>query len=52
MAEVIRKAIDLKLQGSQRGKKLRIVEEMGGIDAPISDWEEMEQEIEEGFLNG
>ena len=52
IAELIRRAIDKCYQPRdvRVKRRLQAVKEMGRINAPVSDWHEMENEIVKGML--
>ena len=52
IAELIRRAIDRCYQSKDTRvrRKLQAVKQMGKINAPVSDWQEMEDEIIKGML--
>jgi len=52
IAELVRRAIDKCYQPKdiRVKRKLRAIKEMGKINAPVSDWQEMEDEIVKGML--
>ncbi len=52
IAELVRRAIDKCYQPKNLRvkRKIQAVKEMGKINAPVSDWQEMEDEIIKGML--
>lgn len=52
IAELIRRAVDKCYQPKniRVKKKLQAVKKMGEVNAPVSDWQEMEEEIVKGML--
>ncbi len=49
VGELVREAIDKRYEVS-RDDRLKAVQQMAGINAPVADWEQMKKEIEEGYL--
>ncbi len=47
IGNIVREAIDQRYQVSSEDK-LKAVRKLAGINAPVSDWEQMKQEIETG----
>jgi len=45
IAAIVREAIDEKV----RRERLAAIEDLGRINAPVSDWEQMEREIDSGY---
>lgn len=52
VSELVREAIDTCYPAREErvSKKLKAVEELGKVKAPVSDWEQMEEEIRRGML--
>jgi len=48
IASVVREAIDEKLRRTSIEERMAVVEAIGRMQAPVSDWEQMETEIEAG----
>lgn len=49
VGELVREAIEQRYTVS-RDDKLKAVQEMANINAPVSNWEQMKKEIEAGYL--
>ncbi len=49
VGELVREAIDQRYAVS-RDERLKAVEKMAGLDAPVTVWEQMKKEIEAGYL--
>lgn len=52
MGEVIREALSKELDLPSVEKRLAAVERIGRMNEPVSDWEQMKREIEEGRFMG
>ncbi|OIO83227.1 MAG: hypothetical protein COW32_03410 [Candidatus Aquicultor secundus] len=52
VSELVREAIDARYPAREARilKKLKAVEELGKVEAPVSSWEQMEEEIRRGML--
>jgi len=49
VGDLVREAIDQRYKVS-RHDKLRAVEQMANINAPVTNWQQMKKEIESGYL--
>lgn len=51
MGSLIREAVD-RAYDDDRERKLKLVEEIAAMNLPVSDWDEMEEEIIRGHVSG
>ncbi|MEW6624413.1 MAG: ribbon-helix-helix protein, CopG family [Bacillota bacterium] len=49
VGDLVREAIDQRYKVS-RDDKLKAVEQMANINAPVTNWQQMKKEIESGYL--
>ena len=51
MGSLIREAVD-RAYDDDRERKLKLVKEIAAMNLPVSDWDEMEEEIIRGHVSG
>jgi anti-sigma28 factor (negative regulator of flagellin synthesis) len=49
VGDLVREAIDKRYEVS-KDDKLKAVQQMANINAPVADWEQIKKEIESGYL--